>query len=59
MSLRNAVQLMCYPNRIGRNLADLGTFIDRHLEGAVGGALCMLAMLHWVDRKGLRRSRSR
>lgn len=38
MSLRNAVQLMCYPNRIGRNLADLGTFIDRHLEGAIGGA---------------------
>lgn len=38
MSLRNAVQLMCYPNRIGRNLADLGTFIDRHLADAIGGA---------------------
>lgn len=37
MSLRNAVQLMCYPNRIGRNLADLDTFIERHLEGAIGG----------------------
>lgn len=30
-----------------------------HLGGALGGALCMLAMLHWVDRKGLRRSHSR
>ncbi|WP_084074535.1 rhomboid family intramembrane serine protease [Demequina sp. NBRC 110052] len=28
---------------------------EAHLGGAVGGALCMLAMLHWVDRKGLRR----
>lgn len=37
MALRNAVQLICYPNRIGDNLGDLGDVIDRHLAKAIGG----------------------
>lgn len=37
MSLRNAVQLICYPDRIGSGLADLNRFIDEHLKGAIGG----------------------
>ncbi|TVP53521.1 MAG: sucrose phosphorylase, partial [Halomonadaceae bacterium] len=37
MSLRNAVQLMCYPNRIGEGLKDLNGFIDQHLSEAIGG----------------------
>jgi len=37
MALRNAVQLICYPNRIGADLADLRRFIDRHLARAIGG----------------------
>jgi len=35
--LRNAVQLICYPNRIGRNLADLNTVLDKHFSDAIGG----------------------
>tara|TARA_R110002051_G_scaffold140454_6_gene213397 strand:+ start:18290 stop:19741 length:1452 start_codon:yes stop_codon:yes gene_type:complete len=35
--LRNAVQLICYPNRIGNNLKDLHAAINRHLSGAIGG----------------------
>jgi len=37
VSLRNAVQLMCYPNRIGSGLSDLNGFIERHLSAAIGG----------------------
>lgn len=37
MPLKNAVQLICYPNRIGNNLVDLHTFMDRHLSKAIGG----------------------
>ncbi|MHB8765174.1 MAG: sucrose phosphorylase [Deferrisomatales bacterium] len=37
MALKNAVQLIAYPNRIGANLADLHTFMERHLSKAVGG----------------------
>jgi sucrose phosphorylase len=37
MPLRNAVQLICYPNRIGRDLCDLRGFIDRNLAQAIGG----------------------
>ena len=37
MALRNAVQLICYPNRIGDNLRDLSAVIDRHLAKAIGG----------------------
>jgi len=33
----NKVQLIAYPDRIGRDLADLTAFMARHLEGAVGG----------------------
>ncbi|THF67099.1 sucrose phosphorylase [Pseudothauera nasutitermitis] len=36
MPLANAVQLIAYPNRIGRGLADLGDFVDL-LGNAVGG----------------------
>ena len=37
MALRNAVQLICYPNRIGDNLGDLSDVIERHLAKAIGG----------------------
>lgn len=37
MPLRNAVQLICYPNRIGKDLQDLGNFMEKHLSRAVGG----------------------
>ena len=37
MGLRNAVQLICYPNRIGSNLADLSTAIEHHFADAIGG----------------------
>ncbi|GAB1263025.1 sucrose phosphorylase [Aurantivibrio plasticivorans] len=37
MQLRNAVQLICYPNRIGKNLADLNTVIEKYLSSAIGG----------------------
>lgn len=37
MSLRNAVQLICYPNRIGQNLEDLYTVLEKHLHDAIGG----------------------
>ncbi|RLU00964.1 sucrose phosphorylase [Ketobacter sp.] len=37
MSLRNAVQLICYPNRLGDNLRDLHTVIEKHLHDAIGG----------------------
>lgn len=37
MALRNAVQLICYPDRIGSGLSDLRQFLDRHLRDAVGG----------------------
>lgn len=37
MALRNAVQLICYPNRLGDNLADLNKVIDTHLSDAIGG----------------------
>ncbi len=37
MSLRNAVQMICYPNRLGNDLNDLHAFTQRHLEGAIGG----------------------
>ena len=30
MSLRNQIQLIAYPDRLGSNLADLHTVIDRH-----------------------------
>src|SRR5690606_17533565 len=37
MGLRNAVQLICYPDRIGANLKDLHTTTERHLADAIGG----------------------
>ncbi|MGB3597943.1 MAG: sucrose phosphorylase, partial [Pseudomonas neustonica] len=37
MSLRNAVQLICYPNRLGSNLKDLHATLDKHLADAIGG----------------------
>lgn len=37
MSLRNQIQLIAYPDRIGHNLADLNTAIDRHFSRAIGG----------------------
>ena len=35
--LRNAVQLICYPNRMGKNLQDLHTVIERHFSDSIGG----------------------
>lgn len=37
MTLRNQVQLICYPDRIGRNLADLAEFLETRLGDAIGG----------------------
>lgn len=37
MVLRNAVQLICYPNRIGNNLADLYQVLEKHFSDALGG----------------------
>lgn len=37
MPLRNAVQLICYPNRIGENLSDLYQFMNQNLSKAIGG----------------------
>src|SRR5690606_11237215 len=37
MSLRNQIQLIAYPDRLGSNLADLHTVIDRHFPDAIGG----------------------
>ena len=37
MALRNAVQMICYPNRLGNNLKDLYTVIERHFSDAIGG----------------------
>ena len=37
MLLKNAVQLICYPDRIGKDLKDLHTVVDKHLSEAIGG----------------------
>ncbi len=37
MSLRNQVQLIAYPNRLGSNIADLYQIIESHLGSAIGG----------------------
>ncbi|WP_228702982.1 hypothetical protein [Marinobacter gelidimuriae] len=37
MLLKNAVQLICYPDRIGNDLKDLYTVVDKHLSQAIGG----------------------
>lgn len=37
MALRNQVQLICYPDRLGENLGDLYRFLERHLGDAIGG----------------------
>ena len=37
MAMKNAVQLICYPNRIGSDLRDLSAFIERNLSQAIGG----------------------
>ena len=37
MSLRNGIQLICYPNRIGQDLKDLKTVVDTHLSDAICG----------------------
>ncbi|MDO9322070.1 MAG: alpha-amylase family glycosyl hydrolase, partial [Pseudomonas sp.] len=37
MQLRNAIQLITYPDRFGGNLAGLYKLLDRHLADAVGG----------------------
>jgi sucrose phosphorylase len=37
MALKNQVQLICYPDRLGRNLADLYRVLDRHCGDRIGG----------------------
>lgn len=37
MPLNNKVQLIAYPDRIGNDLKDLATFIETHLDKAIGG----------------------
>jgi sucrose phosphorylase len=37
MPLKNQIQLIAYPDRLGTNLADLHTVITRHFPDAIGG----------------------
>ncbi|MBS99703.1 MAG: sucrose phosphorylase [Oceanospirillaceae bacterium] len=37
MTLRNQVQLICYPDRLGRDLKDLYRCLERHVGDAIGG----------------------
>src|SRR3546814_5444919 len=37
MILRNQVQLIAYPDRLGNNLADLHEFLEAHCKGRIGG----------------------
>ncbi len=37
MSLRNAVQLICYPNRMGENLQDLHQVLNQYFSDCIGG----------------------
>lgn len=37
MALRNAVQLICYPDRVGNSLSDLYEALDTHCGDAIGG----------------------
>jgi sucrose phosphorylase len=37
MPLRNQVQLIAYPDRMGANLAELHDLLDRHFAAAIGG----------------------
>lgn len=37
MPLRNQVQLIAYPDRMGSNLGDLYSLIERHFASAIGG----------------------
>ncbi len=37
MALKNQVQLIVYPNRMGTGLRDLGTMLEKHVLDAVGG----------------------
>lgn len=37
MTLRNQVQLIAYPDRMGANLAELCEIVDRHFADAIGG----------------------
>ncbi len=37
MLLKNTVQVICYPNRIGDNLGDLYNTLETHFSDAVGG----------------------
>lgn len=37
MLLRNTIQLICYPNRMGTNLKDLYDVLEKHFSDAVGG----------------------
>src|SRR3546814_18240717 len=37
MILRNQVQLVAYPDRLGNNLADLHEFLEAHCKGRIGG----------------------
>jgi sucrose phosphorylase len=37
MALKNQIQLIAYPNRIGETLADLHTALQTHFKGALGG----------------------
>ncbi|MFK4752993.1 sucrose phosphorylase [Oceanobacter antarcticus] len=37
MALRNAVQMICYPDRLGNSLKDLHTVLNTHFTDAIGG----------------------
>ena len=37
MALKNQVQLIAYPDRLGKNLNELAVFLECRLDGAIGG----------------------
>ena len=37
MQLRNTIQLICYPDRLGHNLSDLYGVLEKHFSDAIGG----------------------
>ncbi|MFV0663793.1 hypothetical protein [Denitromonas sp.] len=53
MGLKNGVQLIVYPDRTGRDLADLETFLD----GPVGDAIAGLHLLPRSRRTPMAASR--
>ncbi len=37
MTLKNTIQLICYPNRLGNHLSDLYQVLEKHFSDSIGG----------------------